>query len=269
MIKIVNKILPWTEFFKLVTSIVTDGERLNTGHLKGLCTRLKLERLLSAITVPLFSIWCVAHRINLAWTDLSKNKAFIKRIIKNAASLSTHFHRSGKRTQKLHDLCTEHKLSRPLRYPKYFEVRWTEYTYKIFAVVLRNWRGSIEYFKLEKKDKLLQKWLSYNRLHLMTFLCDILSTIKIFQKTFESNSISIFDISSKKRDFLKRMDHIKRASVDEGWEKMFLDNIDCSDIGRRYLFVWPKVMENKRQFTVCFRFASPNGHYQFIDPEYL
>lgn len=115
---------------------------------------------------------------------------------------------------------------KPLRYPKYFEVRCTEYTHNLFAAVLRNWRGSIKYFQLEKLNKQLRRWLSYNRIHLMALLCDILTITKRFQKLFESNSITVFDIDTKKTDYLNRMEHIKTGSIDKGWEEMFLQNID-------------------------------------------
>lgn len=36
---VVEQLLPWNEFFNLVTSIVTDGEPLNTGRLNGLCAK--------------------------------------------------------------------------------------------------------------------------------------------------------------------------------------------------------------------------------------
>jgi hypothetical protein len=70
---VVADILPWDEFFSFVTSIATDGEPLNTGSLNGLWAKLKEERLRSAYPeLPLHSVWCVPHRINLAWKSTYK-----------------------------------------------------------------------------------------------------------------------------------------------------------------------------------------------------
>lgn len=63
----------------------------------------------------------------------------------------------------------------------------------------------------------------------MCILCDILMTMKCFQQSFESDCASMFDIAPKKNDFFQRMEHIKNASVEKGWEEMFLENIDDSD----------------------------------------
>lgn len=56
---VAKDVIPWEEFFKLITSIVTDGEYLNMGRLTGLCAQLLKERLNSNPDLPLFSIWCL------------------------------------------------------------------------------------------------------------------------------------------------------------------------------------------------------------------
>lgn len=43
-LKSVTKDIEWNDLFPLVSSAVTDGEYLNSGHISGLCTRLKEER---------------------------------------------------------------------------------------------------------------------------------------------------------------------------------------------------------------------------------
>lgn len=101
---VVRDILPWDEFFSLITSIVTDGEPLNMGRLNGLCAKLKGERLRSAHPeLPLYCVWCVPHRINLAWKSTSKI-AIIK---------------------KINDLIVAavNNLDAPLNYPAFFEIR--------------------------------------------------------------------------------------------------------------------------------------------------
>lgn len=97
--KVMNDILPWKHFFFLVSSVVTDGE-YNTGHLNGLCAKLKQERSDSNSSVPLFNIWCIGHRINLTWKSLCKFN-IIASLIASCRNVSTYFHRSGARTLKL------------------------------------------------------------------------------------------------------------------------------------------------------------------------
>lgn len=62
--KIVNDILPWDLLLSICTSLVTDGERKNTGHLSGLWQRLKEEKAETS-NDPFITIWCVGHRVNL------------------------------------------------------------------------------------------------------------------------------------------------------------------------------------------------------------
>lgn len=79
---IVSKIMPRDDFFKLVTSIVADGEPINQAKYKELCTKLKDERARSGSTLPFFSIWCVTHRINLAWKTISDKNVLVSNLTK-------------------------------------------------------------------------------------------------------------------------------------------------------------------------------------------
>lgn len=59
---VITDIIPWQEFLKLMTSLVTDGESLNTGKFNGLFVKVKADRLLSnRPELPLFAIWCIGH----------------------------------------------------------------------------------------------------------------------------------------------------------------------------------------------------------------
>lgn len=69
--KLDGKILHCNEFLPLITSIVTDGENLNFADKKGRCVRLQREASLSS-NKPLFSIWFVDYRFNLAWKDVHR-----------------------------------------------------------------------------------------------------------------------------------------------------------------------------------------------------
>lgn len=56
-----------------VSSICTDGTNVNTGEKGGLWYYLEQEIAKTKSNIPVIKIWCVAHRSNLAFDDLSKN----------------------------------------------------------------------------------------------------------------------------------------------------------------------------------------------------
>lgn len=216
--------LPWDAFFALISSVVTDGENLNLGRLNGLVSQLKRLRNLSPSSSPLISIWCVPHRTNLAWKSVSSIN-IIAKLIGRAKKLSKHFRRSGKRTQNLHSIAAENGFDKPLRYPAFFAVRWVEYVYKLFNVILRNWRTSMKYFESENLDGHLDFWTRYNTIHFVTFLTDVLGLVKTFQKGCQSDDITLIDVDRRKERLFERLQRCKNTSVEEGWEKLFLEKV--------------------------------------------
>lgn len=226
---IVEKIMPWDEFFKLVTSMVADSEPINQAKYKGLCVRLKEERKRSGIDLPFLSIWCVAHRINLAWKSISEKNLLVANLIQDANSLSSYFHLSADRTRNLKEIANEIQVGNILHFPSYFAIRWVEFTHDMFYAVVRNWRATVEYFKLHDEIGLLNRWLNYDRVHFVTFITDLLSLLKSFQKTFESDDVSILEIASKKENFLKRLESLITSQLPGGWEEEFFKNIQKSN----------------------------------------
>lgn len=131
---VIKDIVPWEEFLKLTTSLVTDGEYLNTGKFNGLFAKIKEDRMSSTKPeLPLFSIWCIGHRVNLAWKSVCTIPT-VKNLILITRKLAVHFRKSGNRTKELKKIAAENKFNRPLRYPAYFEVRWSEFTFNLFNV---------------------------------------------------------------------------------------------------------------------------------------
>lgn len=220
-----NAIMNWEELFKLLSSLVTDGENLNSGAISGLGARLERERLESVLRLlPFIWIWCIAHRINLAFKSLSKLN-IVARTISLCKSLSTHFHGSGNRTLKLKQTAQSNSLPIPLRFSKYFEVRWSEYVYSLFYVTLRNWRACVTYFQAEKLTGFLKPLISYSRLHFLTFITDILYIFKNFQKACQSDSLSILDLLTLTETLFDKLEHCKQNCAEDGWEKVFLNNV--------------------------------------------
>lgn len=146
---IVEKILPWDEVIALITSLATDGEELNKGHLTGLWTQVShAKRMSTTAGQPFICVWCVGHRVNLAWKKTT-NLDMIREVFTDSAAISTHFHRSSERTRKLEAIASTNNLNKPLRYPEIFGIRWSEFNYNLLKAVLRNWRVSMGYFKSE------------------------------------------------------------------------------------------------------------------------
>lgn len=113
----------------LSTSLTTDGERKNTGHLSGLWQRLK-EAKKQISSGPFLTIWCVGHRVNLGW-KATCNLTIITVIINNVSSVASYFHQSEEKKRLLAAIAAEKNLSVPLHYPQRFEIRWTEFTHNL------------------------------------------------------------------------------------------------------------------------------------------
>lgn len=91
--------------------------------------------------------------------------------------------------------------------------------------MLRNWRACVIYLQSEKLTGLLKQLLSYDRLHFLTFMTDILDILKIFQKSCQSDSISILELLPMKDRLFERLESCKNDCVDGGWEQLFLNNV--------------------------------------------
>lgn len=223
--KVVSQVLPWSEFFDLVTSVVTDGEPLNMGSLTGLCARLKDERLKSAFPLtPLHCLWCVPHRINLAWKSTCNNQIINSNII-HCRKIAKYFRISGVRTKKLKAIAKQNHFSKLLRFPAFFAIRWTEYVYNLLNAVLRNYRAVMKYCKTNRLHSFLNIWESYDRIHFIAFLADVLGLLKKFQKSCQSNNICIVDVPPLRKTFIDSLEKLKNYSFPDGWEQLFLGSI--------------------------------------------
>lgn len=117
------------------------------------------------------------------------------------------------------------RFAKPLRYSKYFEVRWAEFTFHLFSVVLRNWRTSIHYFQTENLNVFLNRWLLYDRIYLLRFLTDLLGILKSYQKLCQSNHISMIDLIQIKQKLLDELRKCELSALEGGWEEHFLANV--------------------------------------------
>lgn len=139
---------------------------------------------------------CHCLRVNLAWKSVCAIPMKGSHIL-DTRKLVAYFRKSGSRTKKLKAIAAANNFNKPLRYPVYFEVRWSEFTFNLFNAVLRNWRSTIKYFESTTFWVLMNQWLVLNKLHLITFLIDVLGLLKAFQKTCQSDTISLLDVIQK------------------------------------------------------------------------
>lgn len=146
----------------------------------------------------------------------------------------------------------ENNITKILQYPKYFSVRWIEYTFNLLNAVLRNWKGTIAYFKKEREEAMLKKWLLCDRLHLLVFLADLLSLFKAFQKKFESNDVSIVDITPKKEAFVRKFENLVTTKLSGGWEELYFKQLVQAKTGKIFHGHWLKQNPQRKKTNADF-----------------
>lgn len=147
--KCIERLMPWDKFHRMCSSVVTDGA-INTGSKNGLWGMFDIDR--QNDNTPLIKVWCAVHRSALAWEKMTSTVIEVKKMIELCSSISTFFHRSGLRTKELQQIAKDNNLS-IIRLPKYYEVRWTEFTYGLLYAILKNWRILVHYFLKQIKEK--------------------------------------------------------------------------------------------------------------------
>ena len=65
-------VIPWENLMNEISSVIPDGESLNTGERNGLWKKLSDENKKHSFGT-LINVWCAAHRSNLAYKD-GKNR---------------------------------------------------------------------------------------------------------------------------------------------------------------------------------------------------
>jgi len=126
-----------TEYiFKNISSIVTDGAAVNIGSKGGIWILVenKWRNNSNKSNVPLIKIWCAVHRSNLAWKDVSSTVVEVFHIVSKLSGISDFFNNSTLRTRELQQLSKENNLQL-IRIPKFFQVRWTEFSFSLVNAI--------------------------------------------------------------------------------------------------------------------------------------
>jgi hypothetical protein len=224
----------WKDFFPKVTSIVTDGASINVGERSGMWKRLQEMRDNSVDktvrSVPLLKIWCTVHRTSLAWKDVCSSVTELHTLLLDLTGLASYFRQSGIRTRELHETAKSNGFP-VFTMPKYFEVRWTEFTHALCHAVIGSWRAIVTYLKnSEDKDAagFLAKWTDYSRIQLLALVTDVTFVFASFQKTIQSDSIHLSEVMSEVNDVIDRLQRMDSAPLLGGWEEKFKAEAEVS-----------------------------------------
>lgn len=138
----------YNNLLQKLTSLV-DGANVNRF---GLWKLIDQDMKNSNSPLSVLKIWCVAHRSELAWSDISKSENEVAKLFKNLTRISSFLHVSAMRVTELKKISHENNLPL-LHLPKVFEVRWSEFTYALLNAVLRSWHCLVIYFQSSKETE--------------------------------------------------------------------------------------------------------------------
>lgn len=65
-------------------------------------------------------------------------------------------------------------------------------------------------------------------------MTDILRLLKTFQKSFESDTNTILELTNKKQQLIERLQNSIHQSAENGWEELFLSEVDDDEYVRFY-----------------------------------
>lgn len=248
--------------FKKLSSICTDGAPVNRGDKQSLWLLLDDEMRKYGSNIPLTKIWCAAHRADLVWSDLKKDTREVEQMLSTLSSISSYFHISWLRMNNLQAIAKQLKLN--LRsFPKLFEVRWTEYTFRLVNNILISWNVLVIYFESQKeKDASASGFFSYlikyENLKLICFIGDVLLIYSRFHKKMQRNNLTIVSMIRHVDGIKSLLNKIKLHELVGGYEGTLKSSLEHND-GRLFL----KNVEIDTGFNFGTR-SSANGNFDKI-----
>ena len=213
---------------KVVNHVSTDGEAKNTGQFNGLWKLLDDEREKLDVNFPLLKSICAVHSTANAYKDLCKSVPEIEHWVKKLSGIATFFHASAKRTSDLEKVGAKENLT-VHRIPKYFEVRWSEFTAALLDAVLCSWQALVKFCEEQHgtEEKIFLKLLTNkDNILMMCFVADLLFLLKVFQKKLQRDSLTIVDIEPEAEKFQKSIDKLSTSPLLGGWEEAFKERFN-------------------------------------------
>ena len=199
---------------KVVNHVSTDGEAKNTGQFNGLWKLLDDEREKLDVNFPLLKSICAVHSTANTYKDLCKSVPEIEHLVKKLYGIATFFHASAKRTSDLEKVGAKENLT-VHRIPKYFEVRWSEFTAALLDAVLCSWQALAKFCEEQhgtKEKKFLKLLTNKDNILMMCFVADLLF-LKVFQKKLQRDSLTIVDIEPEAEKFQKSIDKLSTSPL--------------------------------------------------------
>jgi len=105
------------------------------GEHNGLWKLIDDERAKEEAPFPMLKSVCAVHSSSLAYHDLCKNVSEVDTLIRKVSGISSFFHMSAARMAELEKYAKEQHLNVRC-FPKYYEVRWAEFTAGLIDAVL-------------------------------------------------------------------------------------------------------------------------------------
>lgn len=192
---------------KLMIGVYLDAKRLN----------------LSAFSWPsrYVAFWCAAHRAELAWKNTGEAVAEVGKTLSELSSISTYFHFSALRSAELKTIACDNEL-KLLNIPKIFDIRWSQFTFKLVRSVVVSWKALIIYFQKHQDEASCVGYLNYltklDNLKLFASLADVLFAYHRFQKKLQPDRPTLIEMRSHITNIVKALDSIEAAQLAGGFE---------------------------------------------------
>ncbi len=228
-----SRIIPWRKLLEMTSSLASDGENMNRGAKNGIWAKIENDKNACGSPLPLLKMWCAVHRSSLAWNSVSNTVMEVQHIMTDAAELSSWFHKSSVRTGELKKVAEDNDWALR-RFPKYFAVRWCQFSHQLLEAIVVSIRSLLTYFSGSTDtaaNNMFLKWCSKDRLHLLCFLCDVMDLYRRFQQRLESDSCRLNDISDQRNKLVARLTQISETPLLGGWEKLFLNGVTENEAG--------------------------------------
>lgn len=224
--------------FRKISSVCTDGTNVNSGEKNDIWVLIEDEMKKVGSTIPLLKVWCAAHRAELVWKHAVKSVPEVSKVRSILSKMSTHFHFSAIRTAELKKIAADHG-SRLLMIPKIFEIRWTDFTFKLLRNVLVSWETLVKYFQENKRNAECAGYLKYltklETMKQLAFLADVLFSFSRFQMKLQSDTLTILSMKSHIDVISKTLDKMKTTELPGGFEHMLAKQLDrCEDENKIY-----------------------------------
>lgn len=225
--------------FASMSSICTDGHNVNTGSRHSLWKFVEDKAKECGSTKTIIKIWCASHRSDLSWKDFVRSFTQIKKTLSTLSSISSYFNQSATKQTAVKDMA-EKKGLKLLKFPKLFEIRWTEYTYKLVRNVLMLWHILVQFFTAaDPKDKQAKGFLvfilRYRNLKLMTFMADLLQMYQRFQKKTQSSDLHLVSLHDSVNELIDAIDRLKISPTPGGYEDELEKTVITNEMGEKFL----------------------------------